>query len=453
VPNLLIIYPHWYPSNLAGVHRARLTGNYLSEVGWQPFILAVKEQFYEEKPDPDFYKLFSPVFIEYRVDAFNVSSPRLIGDIGLRAFFQLYRKAKQIIKQHPIDFIWIPIPSFYIALLGRFLYHSTKVPYGIDYIDPWVRDISNRKTLRNKLSNALAYILEPIAVKKSSLITGVSEGYYMPMLKRNFKYYRNDGKAENDHLKAPEPKDSTSEGFELRTSSLRNDAPRHVSFPYGFDPNDYKVEPANVKLPWSDIPNCKPVVYAGAFLPNSVFFTDLLFKQLRILKDGGQFDENICFFFIGTGAYQHTSVQSLAAKYELHNVIEIRDRFPYTHILFFLQQAYRVLIIGSTEEHYTASKLFQGLLSKNPVFAIFHQKSSAHNVLKSVEADTYYIPYHEDQDWVVLNKRIKKTWIEFLDSDARWQPKLEHLNAYSARELARQLSQAMEAILEKKKTN
>ena len=46
--NMLIIYPHWPPSNLAGVHRARLISNFLPDFGWHPIVLTVKEIYYEE---------------------------------------------------------------------------------------------------------------------------------------------------------------------------------------------------------------------------------------------------------------------------------------------------------------------------------------------------------------------------------------------------------------------
>src|SRR5690554_6194763 len=137
--NILIIYPHWPPSNLAGIHRARLISNFLPEMGWHPIVLTVKPEFYEEKPDPNIEKTVreSTEVISANAKAVK-SSSRLIGDIGLRAFAHLKKKALEIIAERQIDFIWIPIPSFYIAILGRQLYEKTSTPYGIDYIDPWV---------------------------------------------------------------------------------------------------------------------------------------------------------------------------------------------------------------------------------------------------------------------------------------------------------------------------
>ena len=412
--NILIIYSHWYPSNLAGVHRPRLIGNYLKDFGWQPYVLTVNSKFYEETPDSNMELLFSKDFIEYRVDAFRVTKPRVIGDIGLRAFFQLYKKAIEIIRKENVHFVWIPIPSFYVALLGRLLYEKTKIPYGIDYIDPWVRDISNRRNWRNILSNALARFLEPIAIRKASLITGVSEGYYRPALERNFKL---------------------------------GNTPPHLSFPYGFDPDDYNVEPIDVKLPWSGMQGCKPIVYAGAFLPNAIYFTDILFASIRKLIDENEFDPLIQFFFVGTGNYQHQSITELAKKYGLTNIHEIRTRYPYTHVLSFLKNSFRVLVVGSTEPHYTASKLFQALLSKKPMFAVFHENSTAKEIAREVNADQFFVSYNELMQEKDFHEHLYNKLKSFVRLDAEWSPELTKLEKYSSKECAREFVKLVNEVL------
>jgi hypothetical protein len=166
---ILILYPHFPPSNLAGVHRPRLFAQHLPKFGWQPVVLTVAEKYYEETLDHNLEKLLPPSLRIEKVSAFRITRPRLIGDIGLRAFFQLYRKAKQLIRTEKIDFLYIPIPSFYCALLGRWLHSSTKIKYGIDYIDPWVHYFpgSENSFSRHWLSTKIAGLLEPIAVKKS----------------------------------------------------------------------------------------------------------------------------------------------------------------------------------------------------------------------------------------------------------------------------------------------
>ncbi len=84
---ILIISPHFPPSNLAAVHRSRLFANHLPNFGWQPIILSVHEKYYEEKPDWNLFKLLPHSLKVQKVKALPLTKPRMIGDIGLRAFF------------------------------------------------------------------------------------------------------------------------------------------------------------------------------------------------------------------------------------------------------------------------------------------------------------------------------------------------------------------------------
>jgi hypothetical protein len=413
--NILIIYPHWPPSNLAGVHRARLISNFLPEFDRHAIILTVKHEFYEEKPDFDIIKTVNPKTEVIYTDAKPVKKPRIIGDIGLRAFSYLKKEALKIIQKQNIDFIWIPIPSFYVAILGRILYEKTKIPYGIDYIDPWVRNISNRKNFRAIFSNLIARMLEPYAVKKASLISGVSKAYYQPVIDRNFKSVK----------------------------------PVDVAMPYGFDPNDHKIILNNISFPWDKYPNCKPLVYAGAFLPLSGYFTKILFNRIKNLKNTGKLDKNIKLFFIGTGNYTHKSITEYAKEAKIDDiVIEIRQRYPFLHILNFLSHAYGIIVIGSTEKHYTASKIFQSILSKRPIFSIFHNESSAVQILTECKAGQYTVKYHPKTNEKVFADTIEQSFYNFTLQKNNWQPNFQALNKYSAKESARKLVKAIEKVLD-----
>lgn len=412
--NILIIYPHWPPSNLAGVHRPRLISNFLHDFGWHPIVLTVKSQYYEEKPDFDILKTVNHNTEVIYSDAKKITKPRIIGDIGLRAFKFLKKEALKIISKQKIDFIWIPIPSFYTAILGRILHNQTKIPYGIDYIDPWVRNISNRKNIRAILSNLFAHFLEPYAIKKASLISGVSYEYYRPVLERNFK-----------------------------KQQIAN-----VAMPYGFDPNDHKIKIEDINYPWAIYQNCKPIVYAGAFLPLSGYFIKNLFKATKELIAENKFDKSIKFFFIGTGNYTHKSISKYAEEVGISDyVIEIRDRFPFLHILNFLSNSFANLIIGSTEKHYTASKTFQTLLSRKPVFSIFHNESSALQIMKECSANQYTVEYSENEDKKIFYNKIKNTFLKFIRQEENWNPDLSKLNKYSAKQSTKILVEAINKIV------
>jgi hypothetical protein len=411
--SILIIYPHWPPSNLAGVHRSRLIANFLPDFGWHPAIVTVNPDFYEEEPDWDMLKTVRKDIEIHHVDAKRVTKPRIIGDIGLRAFNHLKTKALQIINQQKIDFIWIPIPSFYIAILGRILHNKTQIPYGIDYIDPWVRDISNRKSIRSMLSLLIARILEPYAIKKAALISGVAEAYFKPAVERNFK----------------------------------NKQPIQVSMPYGFDPSDHNIKLEKLAYPWDKFPGCIPYIYAGAFLPNSGLFIDLLFKAIASMKAEGTLNEKVKLFFIGTGNYSHKSITSYALENSVdENVIEIRNRFPYLHVLNFLSMAKGVILIGSTEKHYTASKTFQSILSGRPVFSIIHNESSAVKIFQECKSDAYLVNYFENIEKDKFLFEIKRKFSNFLNEKEEYNPEFEKLEKYSSKQSAKALVNAIESI-------
>jgi hypothetical protein len=393
-----------------------LISNFLPDFDWHPIVLTVKPEFYEEKPDPDIIKTVSETTEVVYVNARKVKKPRIIGDIGLRAFKFLKRKALELIKEREIDFIWIPIPSFYTAVLGRVLHNKTGIAYGIDYIDPWIYDLTNNRNLRSLLSNLSARILEPYAVKKASLISGVSTAYYQPVIDRNFKHR----------------------------------SVVHVGMPYGFDQRDHGIKLDGLSFPWDAYPGCKPIVYAGAFLPLSGYFVDLLFKSIAKLKQNGKIGADYKLFFLGTGSYSHKSFESYAEDYDISEmVIEIRDRFPFLKILNFLSKAHGVMIIGSTEKHYTASKTFQSLLSERPVFTIFHNESSALRVMKDCEADDYSVSYHSSLSEKELILQIEETFLRFIKPENPWSPNLNALEKYSAKRSAESLVKKMNLITEK----
>ena len=413
--NLLIIYPHWHPSNLAGVHRPRLIGNFLPEFGWKPVILTVKAEYFEEIPDENFEKTFRDHYEVHRVDAMPIHSFRILGDIGLRAFWKLFIEAKKIIREQKIDFIWIPVPSYYPALIGRMLHGIYKIPYGVDYIDPWVRDakIYGSWGLRMKLSLFVARFLEPIAVKNAALISGVSRAYYNNVLARNFK----------------------------------NRQIVDVAMPYGFDFEDHTVK-LNIKMPWSELEDCYPIIYAGAYLPNAKYFFELLFEAIKELVEQNRFSKKIKLYFIGTGLYPGQTIKELAEKIGVADfVIEDRERKPFLYILNYLNNAKGVLVVGSTSPHYTASKIFQSLLSKKPVFAIFHQESTVTNILKEVEADEFLITYDKNKQKDSLIEEIKRKLIQFIDDEQLWLPELDKLDKYSARASASKLVAGINQVL------
>lgn len=413
---ILIIYPHFPPSNLAGVHRPRLFAQHLPEFGWKPVVLTVDEKYYKETPDWNLVKLLPPGLRIEKVKAFKNTKPQLIGDIGLRAFFQLYKKAKQLITKEKFDFLYIPIPSFYCALLGRWLHCSTGIKYGIDYIDPWVHRFpgSNKIFSRHWFSSQMAKFLEPIAIKNASLITGVAEGYYKPVLERN------------PHLKVQAVCGAMPYGGEENDHTIITE----------IDIEPYLFQPKKCKLQF---------VYAGAMLPKAYDPLEAVFKSVASNRE--QFKE-VEFHFIGTGSRANDTesynIKALAVKYDLWEniVFEYPRRIPYLDVLTHLNIADAVFILGSTEPHYTPSKIYQGVLSKKPLMAILHKESTAVSVIRNSRAGL--VLDFDGEKGVAL---IKHNFLNFFESFttfySAYQPEQvdqKILDQYSAKNVTKQLA-------------
>ena len=344
------------------MHRSRLFAQHLPKFGWEPVILTLDETYYEEALDWNLHKLLPFNQRIEKVSAYPVTKPRIIGDIGLRGFFQLRKRALEIIKSEQVDFVYIPIPSFYVSLIGPYLYKTTGVKYGIDYIDPWVHHFpgSDQIFSRHWFSTQLAKILEPIAVKYASLITGVSDGYFKPVLERN------------PHLK-----------LQAVTAAM----------PYGGEEKDHDFIRKGAKGigQYTDVLTQKSnksfrFVYAGTILPKAHKPLEEILKALSKLNDkriSGS-DQQISFYFIGTLG----KIRPVAEKFNLWNktVFEHPDRISYLDVLRNLDAADGIFILGSTESHYTPSKVYQGVLSQKPILAILHQESTAVKILQDSKA-------------------------------------------------------------------
>jgi len=417
---ILIISPHFPPSNLAAVHRSRLFAYHLPGFGWEPVILTVDEKYYEETLDYNLLSLLPAGLRIEKANAFKVGKPRLIGDVGLRGFFQLYRKAKELIRRDKIDFLYIPIPSFYVALLGRWLHATTGVKYGIDYIDPWVHRFpgSDKTFSRHWFSSKISGFLEPIAVKKAALITGVAEGYYKGVLERN------------PHL----AKTCLFGAMPYGGEQADHDRVGELGLkPYLFERKAGKIQ----------------LMYAGAMLPKAYAPLEAILTSIQ--SNPGLF-ASLEIHFIGTGKTpddpEGYNIRPLAEKYNLWNktIYEYPRRIPYLDVLVHLEATDGVFILGSTEPHYTPSKVYQGVLSGKPILAVLHKESTAVNVIRNANTGVV-LAFDGEKEIDRIKTEFSDVFQNFKEFMASFDPRQvnrEAFDRYSAKNVTASLAALME---------
>ncbi len=423
---ILIISPHYPPSNLAAVHRSRLFAQHLPAFGWEPIILTVHEDYYEEELDWNLHKLLPAGQHIEKVNAYKVTKPRVIGDIGLRAFYQLRKRAVELVQQEQIDFVYIPIPSFYVSLIGPYLHRKTGVKYGIDYIDPWVHVFPGSEKIfsRHWLTTKLAKWFEPKAVKYVSLITGVAEGYYKAVIERN-PY--------------------------LKKKCV------FAAMPYGGEVQDHAgVKQLNISPYLFQKNNKQQLVYAGAMLPKA--YEPL--KQIFVaIKANLTLFQEVEFHFIGTGKSPNDSngynIKPLAEEFGLWQsvVFEYPKRIPYLDVLIHLDCADAVFILGSTEPHYTPSKAYLAVLIGKPILAVLHCDSTAGQILQESKAGVV-LGFDGEKEVRTIAENWIAVWKSFCGYMQLFQSSSVNkkvFEKFSAKEVTRQLAQCLNQLIEHRK--
>ncbi len=413
---ILIIYPHWPPSNLVGVHRVRLIANELADLGWQPTVLTIDERDHEEPLSPQSLQLVKPDMEVIKVRARpvkTIAGRRLVGDIGLRGFKAIKREAHRLLAAKPYDFIWFSVPSYYPTLMGTSLSRRHGVPFGVDYQDPWVYSLSKQQKGFNRATATvlLARLLEPIALRKAALISGISEGYIQGVRQRNRR------------IKAlPTP-----------TCQL------------GFSMRDHQIKLPHFKPPFTA--GKRTFMYAGAYWQQGAPLFRLWFEGLAQAAKKNAIPADVEFLFVGTKNPELQSITSLIEELGLENFArEIASRQPYLEIQQMFRESDGAIVMGSLESHYSPSKVFQCLVTAPRTMAFFHAESEGKAILQACQADDFYVPFHHDTEQQKTVDNLADALVRFVQPDSPWNPDLEALQPHTAEQSAKNLIAGIEQI-------
>lgn len=418
---VIIVAPHFPPSNLASVHRSRLFAPHLRDFGWEPVVVTVHHSFYEEPLDWNLAKLIPHDLRVERVRALPTKPVRVVGDIGIRGFIPMLRRILDIVDREGADFLYITIPSFFAAPLGRITHALRGIPYGIDYIDPWVHVFpgSEKRLSKAWLSRKLAEILEPPSVRNASLITGVTDRSYHDVLARN------------RHLIGRAVTSTMPYGGEVADHT----AARELALQPRLFKNDSRFR----------------VTYAGTMWDAAQEPLDRIFRSIS--RDRNSFDD-VVFHFIGTGASPTNPIPQIRPLAERHGiwgdiVVEHPQRIPYLDVLAHLEASDAVFIFGGTKAHYTPSKLYQGVLSGKPLLAVLHKDSPATSIIAETNAGRV-LSFDGEEDLGKVENSFAPAFREFRQFAARFDASCVdrgRFDAYSARNVGRQLAQALDLAM------
>jgi hypothetical protein len=364
---ILMVSPHYPPDATAGAHRVRVLAPHLPAAGWEPTILTVDPQDYEGVLDGELAERMPPWLEVVRVRAWPAARTRGVGvgDLGLRAFAGLRRTARRLLGRRSFAALYITTYPIYPAAIGPGLARAFGVPFVLDLQDPWVGawgetvgpGPGGAPDVRSRLSRAVAVRLERRVVPRASALTGVSSGLL-------------------DELAVRYP--------------VLSDRPR-LHLPVGFDPGDLDWidrHPKRPPAPCAD--GALQICYVGTLLPLGVPTVRAVFAALSQLPDGDPRQcRRLCLRFVGTSNQARADAQPRALAWAAEAgvgamVSEEPMRLPFLDALRIVRGAGALLLAGTTEARYTASKLDVALASGRPILAIFHEQSDVARRLRPI---------------------------------------------------------------------
>lgn len=107
-----------------------------------------------------------------------------------------------------------------------------------------------------------------------------------------------------------------------------------------------------------------------------------------------------------------------------------------------LEASNSVLVLGSTEPHYTPSKAFQAILSGRPVFAMLHAESTAVDMIRAARGTAMTLTGTELPKAVAIAAELSA--LVRGKSDAGSSTNRTGFDAYTAREATRAFAEALD---------
>ena len=427
---VLVVGPDFVPSSMPPALRIRFLVRHLPEFGWNPVVLSVDPRYYEHATDPENERLLPDGLEVIRTPAASPAWTRKIGigDLGLRSLRQHWKAIQKIFAGRKIDLLFVPVPPYPTMVLGRLAYQRFRIPYVVDYIDPWVSEYywsvpKHHRPPKWVFSHYMAKVLEPFAIRHVGHITGVSKG--------------------------------TTDSVVRRYPWLdENDA---TEIPYGGEPADFEYVRRHARANPIFVRGDGLVhfCYVGACIPGMHATVRALFTAVRQgLAENPKVFGRLRVHMVGT-TYSPTpteQVMPIAREMGLGGVVtEWPARLAYLDAMQVLLDSDGVVIIGSDAPHYTASKLFPYILSQKPLLAIFHEESSVVGMAGATRAGLV-VAYNNTDRPPANGVPEMRAWLHtLLTSPGDLLPNTDWsaFEAYTTRAMSKRLAEAFERALAK----
>ncbi len=365
---VLIVSPHFPPVNAPDHQRIRTALPYLAGFGWEAEILTIDPAAVPHPQDPLLSQALPTGLPIHSTAALPKRLTQLVGlgNVGWRGLPYLTQAGNRLLAQGSFDLVFFSTTIFPVMILGPYWQRRFGVPFVVDFQDPWRVDAAPAGhhrpggQLKYAFDKSLAAVLEPRVMQRVSQVVSVSPAY-PKVLQQRYPWLHADqfavlpfGAPEADFEQLPH-------------------LPLNQTL---FDPQDGRQH-------W---------VYVGRGGPDMALALRGLLGGLAALRSHyPNLATALHLHFVGTSyappELATKTIEPLAIACGVADLVtEHPQRVPYFEAQKLLTDSDAILLIGSADPQYTASKLYPAVLAKRPILAIFHADSSVVDILRQTQA-------------------------------------------------------------------
>ncbi len=375
------------------MHRTRLMLPYLRDLGWEPTVLAIDPAYIEGGVhEPLLEKTYPSDIRIVRVRGIPPGATRWagVGSLWLRCGRAYRRAGEKLLEAEAFDLVFFSTTQFEAFQLGPEWKRRFRVPYVLDYQDPWVNAYYGRTRTRPPggrikfaFSQWRARRIEPEALRGAAGIVAVSDAYG-PMLAREYGWF---------------------------------DASAVRFIPFGASENDLETaaahQPRESLVPSGD--GLFHHVYAGRCGPDMSTSLTILFRAFkRFLAARPDDAAKTRFHFVGTDYAPRPLGREWAMPVAIKENVEAYVtehcyRVPYFDALHYLARADALLAVGSNDPTYSASKIYPFVLARRPLMILFNELSPVVSIANRLRCGSRYT-FRNANDIEGVAKLVADDW-------------------------------------------
>jgi len=395
---ILMLATYFPPAGGISTFRVTKFAKYLHEFGWEPVILTVSEECYNECNvliDNSLLKDIPEKMSIYRTSLSGILKIFLIKDPSIRWLPPLFSSIKSVISKEKPMLLYATGDPFFPLIVARFAKLFYRLNYVIDLRDPWKLAIPTKPIsgFKSRMRRVIDNIFEPIVLNNAAKIICVSEDMC--------QQYR-------DAYPDRPPED-------------------FIVIPNGYDPDDYDTVLPKIFSEFT-------ITYAGKFLSGKSYRNPTYFLQaLKILKQRGI---RITFKYVGE---INNDITNIVADNGLSDQFESVGYISYHDTISYMKGSNLLLLIGSGQQTEQTGKVFDYLGCKRPILALAPKKGGIADVVSEIDQVTLI----ENEDPNTIAEAIEKIYMISSNSDIQ----RTNISKYLRKSLTFQLSTIFDEVV------